>query len=88
MELRLQPAYGRPQGQIKRETIEQQKRASGWRFASVVTRKRPSLNRAQNRQAAEAAEELQMQIAHVFVAKHRVQKMLEEEIQSLRERHV
>jgi RNA polymerase sigma-70 factor (ECF subfamily) len=42
----------------------------------------------ENRQAAEAAEELQMQIAHVFVAKHRVQKMLEEEIQSLRERHV
>jgi len=42
----------------------------------------------ENRQAAEAAEELQMQIANVFVAKHRVQKMLEEEIQSLRERHV
>src|SRR5271157_794112 len=31
---------------IKRETIEQAKRASGRSFASVVTRKRPSLNRA------------------------------------------
>jgi len=42
----------------------------------------------ENRQAAEAAAELHMQIANVFVAKHRVQKMLEEEIQSLRERHL
>ena len=33
---------------IKRQTIEQPKRASGRSFASVVTRKRPSLNRAQN----------------------------------------
>jgi len=32
---------------IKRQTIEQPKRASGRSFASVVTRKRPSLNRAQ-----------------------------------------
>jgi hypothetical protein len=32
---------------IKRETIEQLKRASGRSFASVVTRKRPSLNRAE-----------------------------------------
>ena len=31
---------------IKRQTIEQPKRASGRSFASVVTRKRPSLNRA------------------------------------------
>ena len=46
MELGLQPAYGRLQGQIKRETIDLRKRASGWRFASAVTRKRPSLNRA------------------------------------------
>src|SRR5271157_1724325 len=33
---------------IKPETIEQPKRASGRSFASVVTRKRPSLNRAGN----------------------------------------
>src|SRR5271157_1430319 len=32
--------------EIKRQTIEQPKRASGRSFASVVTRKRPSLNRA------------------------------------------
>ena len=33
--------------EINRQTIEQPKRASGRSFASVVTRKRPSLNRAQ-----------------------------------------
>jgi len=33
---------------IQRQTIEQPKRASGGSFASVVTRQRPSLNRAQN----------------------------------------
>src|SRR5271157_3121028 len=32
--------------EIQRQTIEQPKRASGRSFASVVTRKRPSLNRA------------------------------------------
>src|SRR5271157_3544916 len=31
---------------LPRQTIEQPKRASGRSFASVVTRKRPSLNRA------------------------------------------
>jgi hypothetical protein len=34
--------------EIKRQTIEQPKRASGRSFASVVTRKRPALNRAGN----------------------------------------
>src|SRR5208337_1818292 len=33
--------------EIERQTIEQPKRAIGRSFASVVTRKRPSLNRAQ-----------------------------------------
>ena len=33
------------EAKIKRETIEQPKRASGRSFASVVTRKRPPLNR-------------------------------------------
>jgi len=32
--------------ETQRQTIEQPKRASGRSFASVVTRKRPSLNRA------------------------------------------
>jgi len=42
------PAGGRPalNAEIKRETIEQPKRVSGRSFALVVTRKRPSLNRA------------------------------------------
>jgi hypothetical protein len=35
-----------PVAGARRETIEQPKRASGRSFASVVTRKRPSLNRA------------------------------------------
>ncbi len=34
--------------EIKRQTIEQPKRASGRSFSSVVTRKRPALNRARN----------------------------------------
>lgn len=42
------------------------------------------LTALENRTGAEAAKELQMQVAHVFVAKHRVHKMLEEEIEILR----
>jgi RNA polymerase sigma factor (sigma-70 family) len=36
-----------------------------------------------NRPGADAAKELGIPVAHVFVAKHRVQKMLEEEIRNL-----
>jgi hypothetical protein len=36
-----------------------------------------------NRPGPEVARELGMQVAHVFVAKHRVQKMLEQEVRAL-----
>jgi RNA polymerase sigma-70 factor (ECF subfamily) len=36
-----------------------------------------------NRAGPEVARELGMQVAHVFVAKHRVQKLLEQEVRSL-----
>ena len=36
-----------------------------------------------NRPGADVARDLGMQVAHVFVAKHRVQKMLEQEVRSL-----
>jgi RNA polymerase sigma factor (sigma-70 family) len=37
----------------------------------------------ENRPGPEVARELGMQVAHVFVAKHRVQKMLEQEVRAL-----
>jgi RNA polymerase sigma-70 factor (ECF subfamily) len=38
-----------------------------------------------NRPGAEVGKKLGMPVAHVFVAKHRVQKMLEEEVRNLKE---
>jgi len=43
---RFVDSAGLNKAEINRETIEQPKRASGRSFASVVTRKRPSLNHA------------------------------------------
>jgi RNA polymerase sigma-70 factor (ECF subfamily) len=42
------------------------------------------LTAIENRPGAEVAKELQMKVTHVFVAKHRVQKMLEEEVRILK----
>src|SRR5271157_5090850 len=48
--------------EIKRQTIEQPKRASGRSFASVVTRKRPSLNRAYKAHDGAPASQSRMRI--------------------------
>jgi hypothetical protein len=42
------------------------------------------LTSIENRPGADAAEELQMPVAHVFVATYRVQRMLEEEVRVLK----
>jgi RNA polymerase sigma-70 factor (ECF subfamily) len=37
-----------------------------------------------NRTGVEAGQQLEMPVAHVFVARHRVQKMIEAEVRSLK----
>ena len=43
------------------------------------------LTAIENRHGADAAKELKMPVAHVFVARYRVQRMLEEEVRFLKE---
>lgn len=76
LEEKMEDAFDRELFELAMRRVEKRVKPSTWQAFRLTA--------IENRQAAEAAEELQMQIAHVFVAKHRVQKTLEEEVRILK----
>jgi RNA polymerase sigma-70 factor (ECF subfamily) len=71
----MEDAYDRELFELATRRVEKRVKPATWQaFRLTAIEKRPG---------AEAAKELGMQVAHVFVAKHRVQKMLEEEVRKL-----
>ena len=52
--------------------VEQRVKPQTWRSFQIMA--------IENRTGAQAAQELKMSVAQVFVARHRVQKSLEEEV--------
>jgi RNA polymerase sigma factor (sigma-70 family) len=76
LEEKMEDAFERELLELAMRRVEKRVKPSTWQAFRLTA--------IENRQGADVAEVLQMQIAYVFVARHRVQKMLEEEIRILR----
>ena len=72
---RIEDAYDRELLDLAMRRVEKRVKPANWRaFQLTAIDQRPG---------AEAAQELRMTVARVFIAKHRVQRMLEEEMRIL-----
>jgi RNA polymerase sigma-70 factor (ECF subfamily) len=80
LETRMEDAFEREILELAMRRIEKRVKPATWQAFQLTA--------IENRPGAEVAKELQMQVAHVFVAKHRVQKMLEEEVELLKKKRV
>jgi RNA polymerase sigma-70 factor (ECF subfamily) len=78
LERRMEDAFDRELLGLAMRRVEPRVKPVTWRAFQLTA--------LQSRTGAEAAVELGMPVAHVFVARHRVQKLLEEEIRLLRGR--
>jgi RNA polymerase sigma-70 factor (ECF subfamily) len=76
LEKQLDAAFDREVLELAMRRVEKRVKPATWR-AFLLTA-------IQSRPGADAARELQIQVAHVYIAKHRVQKMLEKEVRILR----
>jgi len=76
LEERMEDAFNRELLDLAMRRIEQRVKPTTWQAFRLTA--------LENRPGAEVAEELGLAIALVFVARHRVQKMLEEEVRILR----
>jgi RNA polymerase sigma-70 factor (ECF subfamily) len=76
LERRMEEAFERELLELAMRRIARRVKPATWQAFRLTA--------IENRPGAEAAKELGMQVAHVFVAKHRVQKMLEEEVRILK----
>ena len=76
LEQTMEDAYDRELLELAMRRVEKRVKPATWQAFRLTV--------IDNRPGAEAAKELGMPVAHVFVAKHRVQKMLEEEVRLLK----
>jgi len=76
LEQQLEDAFDRELLELAMRRVEKRVKSITWQAFRLTA--------IENRPGPEAARELQMPVAHVFVAKHRVQKMLEEEVRALK----
>ena len=75
LEQQMEEALDRELFELAMHRVEKRVKPTTWQaFRRTVIDNRPG---------PEVARELGMQVAHVFVAKHRVQKMLEQEVRAL-----
>jgi len=75
LEQQMEEALDRELFELAMHRVEKRVKPTTWQaFRRTVIANRPG---------PEVARELGMQVAHVFVAKHRVQKMLEQEVRAL-----
>jgi RNA polymerase sigma-70 factor (ECF subfamily) len=72
---RMDDAFDRELLELAMRRVEKRVRPANWRAFQLTTIER--------RPGADAAQELGMTVARVFIAKHRVQRMLEEEMRIL-----
>ena len=77
LEKQLEDAFDRELLELAMRRVEKRVKPITWQAFRLTA--------IENRPGADAAKELQMPVAHVFVAKYRVQKMLEEEVRFLKE---
>jgi RNA polymerase sigma factor (sigma-70 family) len=80
LEKQMEDAFEHELLELAMRRIEKRVKPATWQAFQLTA--------IEHRPGAEVAKELQMQVAHVFVAKHRVQKMLEEEVQALKKQRV
>ena len=78
LERTMEDAYERELLDLAMRRVENRVKPATWQAFRLTV--------IDNRPGAEVAKALGMQVAHVFVAKHRVQKMLEEEVRLLKEK--
>jgi RNA polymerase sigma-70 factor (ECF subfamily) len=76
LERRLEEAFDHELLELAMHRVEQRVKPTTWKAFCLTA--------LDNRPGAEAAKELAMPVAHVFVAKYRVQKLLQEEVRLLR----
>jgi RNA polymerase sigma-70 factor (ECF subfamily) len=78
LEQTMEDAYDRELLDLAMRRVEKRVKPATWLAFRLTV--------LDNRSGADVGKELGMQVAHVFVAKHRVQKMLEEEVRLLKGR--
>jgi RNA polymerase sigma-70 factor (ECF subfamily) len=76
LEEQMEQAYERELVELAMRRVEKRVKPLTWQAFRLTA--------VENRTGADAARELQTKIANVFVAKYRVQKLLEEEVRNLR----
>jgi RNA polymerase sigma-70 factor (ECF subfamily) len=76
LERQMEDAFERELLELAMHRVEKRVKPTTWQAFRLTA--------IENRPGAETAKQLQMQVAHVYVAKHRVQKMLEEEMRILK----
>jgi RNA polymerase sigma factor (sigma-70 family) len=77
LERRMEDAFDRELLRLAMKRVEQRVKPQTWRAFQLMA--------VENRTGAQAAQELKMSVAQVFVARHRVQKSLEEEVRLLKD---
>jgi RNA polymerase sigma factor (sigma-70 family) len=75
LEKQMEEALDRELFELAMRRVEKRVKPTTWQAFRLTV--------IDNRPGAEVARELGMRVAHVFVAKHRVQKMLEQEVRAL-----
>jgi RNA polymerase sigma-70 factor (ECF subfamily) len=76
LERRLEEAFDREVFALAMRRVEVRVKETTWQAFRITA--------LEGRSGAEAARELQVPIAHVFISKHRVQKMIEKEVRAVR----
>ena len=76
LEKQLEDAFDRELLELAMRRVEKRVKPITWQAFRLTA--------IENRHGADAAKELQMPVAHVFVARYRVQRMLEEEVRALK----
>jgi RNA polymerase sigma-70 factor (ECF subfamily) len=76
LEQQLEDAFDRELIELAMQRVEKRVKPTTWEAFRLTA--------VENRTGVEAAQQLQIPVAHVFVAKNRVQKMLQKEVQILK----
>ena len=76
LEQQMQQAFERELLELAMRRVEPRVKPNTWEAFRLTS--------LENLSGVEAAERLQMQVSHVFVAKHRVMKLLEQEVRKLK----
>src|SRR4051812_7799347 len=79
LERQIQEAYEREIYELASRRVEDRVKPATWQAFRLTV--------LENHSGAEAAKAMNWPVAHVFVAKHRIRKMLEDEARAPREAH-